>query len=185
MNRSTRLLALELVAVALTNETALAQDGSVLTTLENQVVTAARGRQTTMMEAARSLFWILAGGRLQRRSGWSRRSSSPSWSSSSARTSTQPPARWCFPPTDLLSAPRWRRRSAPRAMRSVREGRGGEGGLARLRRRSRRRRGHGAALDRDPRPHPHPTRDRRPRRRARSRSTVETEGRGETCPRSI
>jgi len=28
-------------------------------------------------------------------------------------------------------------------------------------------------------------RDRGPRRRARSRSTVETEGRGETCPRSI
>lgn len=127
MNRSARLLALELVAVALTNEAALAQDGSVLTTLENQVVTAARGRQTTVMEAARSLFWSLAGGRLQRRSRWSRRSSSPSWSSSSARTSAQPPARWCFPPTGLLSAPRWRRRSAPRAMRSVREGRGGEG----------------------------------------------------------
>jgi hypothetical protein len=40
---------------------ALAQDGSVLTTLENQVVTAAKGWETTVMNAARSLFWILAG----------------------------------------------------------------------------------------------------------------------------
>jgi len=40
---------------------ALAQDGSVLTTLENQVVSAARGWETTIMNAARSLFWILAG----------------------------------------------------------------------------------------------------------------------------
>jgi type IV secretion system protein TrbL len=40
---------------------AFAQEGSVLTTLENQVVTAARGWETTVMQAARSLFWILAG----------------------------------------------------------------------------------------------------------------------------
>jgi type IV secretion system protein TrbL len=40
---------------------ALAQEGSILTTLENQVVTAARGWETTVMQAARSLFWILAG----------------------------------------------------------------------------------------------------------------------------
>ena len=39
----------------------LAADGSVLTTLENQVVTAAKGWETTIMDAARSLFWILAG----------------------------------------------------------------------------------------------------------------------------
>jgi type IV secretion system protein TrbL len=39
----------------------LAQQGSVLTTLENSVVTAARGWETTVMDAARSLFWILAG----------------------------------------------------------------------------------------------------------------------------
>lgn len=39
---------------------AFAQDGSVLTTLENSVVTAARGWETTVMNAARSLFWILA-----------------------------------------------------------------------------------------------------------------------------
>ncbi|KAA3497976.1 P-type conjugative transfer protein TrbL [Rhizobium rhizogenes] len=40
---------------------AFAQQGSVLTTLENQVVTAAKGWETTIMNAARSLFWILAG----------------------------------------------------------------------------------------------------------------------------
>lgn len=40
---------------------ALAADGSVLTALENQVVTAAKGWETTIMDAARSLFWILAG----------------------------------------------------------------------------------------------------------------------------
>jgi type IV secretion system protein TrbL len=36
------------------------QDGSVLTTLENSVTTAAKGWQT-VMQAAKSLFWILAG----------------------------------------------------------------------------------------------------------------------------
>jgi type IV secretion system protein TrbL len=40
---------------------ALAQDGSLLTNLENEVVTAARGWETTILQAARSLFWILAG----------------------------------------------------------------------------------------------------------------------------
>lgn len=48
-------------AILLASTPALAQQGSVLTTLENQVVTAARGWQTTVMNAARSLFWILAG----------------------------------------------------------------------------------------------------------------------------
>ena len=47
--------------VLLASTPVLAQQGSVLTTLENQVVTAARGWQTTVMNAARSLFWILAG----------------------------------------------------------------------------------------------------------------------------
>jgi type IV secretion system protein TrbL len=37
------------------------QDGSVLTTVENSVATAAKGWQTTVMQAAKSLFWILAG----------------------------------------------------------------------------------------------------------------------------
>lgn len=40
---------------------ALAQTGQVLTELENQVSAAAKGWETTIMEAARSLFWILAG----------------------------------------------------------------------------------------------------------------------------
>lgn len=40
---------------------ALAQDGSVLTELENQIVMAAKGWETTVTNAARSLFWILAG----------------------------------------------------------------------------------------------------------------------------
>lgn len=39
---------------------AYAQEGQVLTELENQVVAAARGWETTIMDAARSLFWILA-----------------------------------------------------------------------------------------------------------------------------
>ncbi|WP_412104517.1 P-type conjugative transfer protein TrbL [Rhizobium beringeri] len=37
-----------------------AQEGQVLTELENQVVTAARDWETTIMNAARTLFWILA-----------------------------------------------------------------------------------------------------------------------------
>ncbi len=39
---------------------AFAQQGQVLTELENQVSTAAKGWETTIMEAAKSLFWILA-----------------------------------------------------------------------------------------------------------------------------
>ncbi|WP_442896353.1 P-type conjugative transfer protein TrbL [Bosea sp. MMO-172] len=38
-----------------------AADGSVLTTVENQVVAAAKGWETTITNAAKSLFWILAG----------------------------------------------------------------------------------------------------------------------------
>ena len=37
-----------------------AQDGRVLTELENQVATAAKGWESRVLEAARSLFWILA-----------------------------------------------------------------------------------------------------------------------------
>ncbi|WP_268932153.1 P-type conjugative transfer protein TrbL [Neoaquamicrobium microcysteis] len=40
---------------------ALAQDGALLTTLENEIAAAARGWETTVLQAARSLFWILAG----------------------------------------------------------------------------------------------------------------------------
>ncbi|MGR8965614.1 P-type conjugative transfer protein TrbL (plasmid) [Rhizobium leguminosarum] len=39
---------------------AFAQEGQVLTELENQVVTAAHDWETTIMNAARTLFWILA-----------------------------------------------------------------------------------------------------------------------------
>lgn len=40
---------------------AFAQQGQVLTELENQVSSAAKGWETTIIDAARSLFWILAG----------------------------------------------------------------------------------------------------------------------------
>lgn len=39
---------------------ALAQEGSVLTSLQSQITTAAKGWETTVMDAAKSLFWILA-----------------------------------------------------------------------------------------------------------------------------
>ncbi|WP_108461604.1 P-type conjugative transfer protein TrbL [Devosia naphthalenivorans] len=39
---------------------AFAQDGSLLTNLENEVASAAQGWETTVLQAARSLFWILA-----------------------------------------------------------------------------------------------------------------------------
>ncbi|NTD86771.1 MULTISPECIES: P-type conjugative transfer protein TrbL [Rhizobium/Agrobacterium group] len=55
-------LALVAIGVVLIASTpALAQQGQVLTTLENSVVAAAKGWETTVMDAARSLFWILAG----------------------------------------------------------------------------------------------------------------------------
>jgi len=57
----TQPLFVGVLGVVLLAGPALAQDGSVLTTLENQVVSAARGWETTIMNAARSLFWILAG----------------------------------------------------------------------------------------------------------------------------
>ncbi|NKN38984.1 P-type conjugative transfer protein TrbL [Agrobacterium sp. a22-2] len=53
------VVAIGLVLVASTP--AMAQQGQVLTTLENSVVAAAKGWETTVMNAARSLFWILAG----------------------------------------------------------------------------------------------------------------------------
>ncbi|WP_434730476.1 P-type conjugative transfer protein TrbL [Rhizobium binae] len=62
--RPSRKLELSFVSIGLVllvATPALAQQGSVLTTLENSVVTAAKGWETTVMNAARSLFWILAG----------------------------------------------------------------------------------------------------------------------------
>jgi type IV secretion system protein TrbL len=49
-----------IVALVLSHP-AIAQDGSVLTSLQNQISTAAKGWETTVMNAAKSLFWILAG----------------------------------------------------------------------------------------------------------------------------
>jgi type IV secretion system protein TrbL len=46
--------------LAIASQPALAQEGSVLTALQNQVTTAAKGWETTVMDAAKSLFWILA-----------------------------------------------------------------------------------------------------------------------------
>ncbi|WP_026622192.1 type IV secretion system protein TrbL (plasmid) [Ensifer sp. WSM1721] len=48
-----------LVCIAFTAP-AFAREGQVLTELENQVSTAAKGWETTIMDAAKSLFWILA-----------------------------------------------------------------------------------------------------------------------------
>ncbi|KSV75624.1 conjugal transfer protein TrbL [Sinorhizobium sp. GW3] len=52
------IVAILIVFVAVTP--AFAQAGQVLTELENQVVAAAKGWESTVMDAARSLFWILA-----------------------------------------------------------------------------------------------------------------------------
>lgn len=60
-SRALETLFIVIAIVLLASAPALAQQGSVLTTLENQVVTAAKGWETTVMNAARSLFWILAG----------------------------------------------------------------------------------------------------------------------------
>lgn len=60
MPQASRLLPM-IVALLLLASPALAQDGSLLTNLENEVVTAAKGWETTILQAARSLFWILAG----------------------------------------------------------------------------------------------------------------------------
>lgn len=59
-SRAVELALLAAAVVLIASVPALAQDGSVLTNLENQVVTATRGWQDTVMNAARSLFWILA-----------------------------------------------------------------------------------------------------------------------------
>lgn len=60
-SRNPQLAFISIALILLATAPALAQQGSVLTTLENSVVTAAKGWETTVMNAARSLFWILAG----------------------------------------------------------------------------------------------------------------------------
>lgn len=60
-SRALERVFIAMAVVLLATTPALAQQGQVLTTLENSVVTAAKGWETTVMNAARSLFWILAG----------------------------------------------------------------------------------------------------------------------------
>lgn len=55
-----RKIALLVSTTVLIVQPAFAQDGSVLTSLESQITTAAKGWETTVMDAAKSLFWILA-----------------------------------------------------------------------------------------------------------------------------
>ncbi|SCB49613.1 type IV secretion system protein TrbL [Rhizobium multihospitium] len=54
------MMLLSAVAVVAMSQPAFAQEGSVLTSLQNQITTAAKGWETTVMNAAKSLFWILA-----------------------------------------------------------------------------------------------------------------------------
>ncbi|NKM00950.1 P-type conjugative transfer protein TrbL [Rhizobium leguminosarum] len=55
-----RLAVLIVAFAVVTTQPALAQEGSVLTSLQSQITTAAKGWETTVMNAAKSLFWILA-----------------------------------------------------------------------------------------------------------------------------
>ena len=57
----TRLVLLLIGGVILWANPVLAQEGTLLTNLENEIATAAQGWETTILDAARSLFWILAG----------------------------------------------------------------------------------------------------------------------------
>lgn len=62
MIRMLRLLGWSGVMVVLMQaDVAMAQDGALLTELENQIASAAREWEGVIMDAARSLFWILAG----------------------------------------------------------------------------------------------------------------------------
>jgi type IV secretion system protein TrbL len=58
---ATRLILFVALAIALQAQPALPQDGSLLTNLENEIAAASQGWEATVMNAARSLFWILAG----------------------------------------------------------------------------------------------------------------------------
>lgn len=61
MNGLIRAFPLAILVAILTPEPAAAQAGSVLTNIDNAAHAAATGWQATIMQAARSLFWILAG----------------------------------------------------------------------------------------------------------------------------
>ncbi|WP_244484687.1 P-type conjugative transfer protein TrbL [Rhizobium sp. Root149] len=56
-----RGIAVLVAFIVVSFQPAIAQEGSVLTSLQNEITTAAKGWETTVMDAARSLFWILAG----------------------------------------------------------------------------------------------------------------------------
>lgn len=58
---ATRLVLFLALAILARAQPALAQDGSLLTNLENEIASASQGWESTVMQAARSLFWILAG----------------------------------------------------------------------------------------------------------------------------
>jgi len=58
---ATRFFVLAAIALALQVHPSIAQDGSLLTSLENEIASASQGWESTVMQAARSLFWILAG----------------------------------------------------------------------------------------------------------------------------
>src|SRR6218665_1883038 len=60
MRNLKRALVLGGIACVILATPAFSQQGQVLTELENQVSAAAKGWETTIMDAARSLFWILA-----------------------------------------------------------------------------------------------------------------------------
>jgi type IV secretion system protein TrbL len=49
------------IVLAIQAQPAFAQDGTLLTNLENEIASAAQGWESTVLQAARSLFWILAG----------------------------------------------------------------------------------------------------------------------------
>jgi type IV secretion system protein TrbL len=57
---STSRIPLIAVMIALSVQPAFAQDGSILTVLQSQITTAAKGWENSVLDAARSLFWILA-----------------------------------------------------------------------------------------------------------------------------
>ena len=57
---STVAVSLAAMVIFLLAGPAAAQEGSVLTSLQSQITTAAKGWETTVTNAARSLFWILA-----------------------------------------------------------------------------------------------------------------------------
>lgn len=61
MRKQTSLAVLALVGSLALVTAALGQDGQLLTNVENEVASAAQGWESTVLQAARALFWILAG----------------------------------------------------------------------------------------------------------------------------